>query len=221
MNISIAPEVQNLCPDLELHCLQFKVEVKSDYPELLDLIKKAEEEISANIRVEDIREKPAIAAARKAYKAIGKDPARYRLSAEALLRRTIQGKGLYKINNVVDLLNLISIRSGISIGGYDVDKTEADIELGIGTASEEYQAIGRGALNIEFMPVLRDAQGAFGSPTSDSTRTMVSDSTKHFLMVFFCFNGKNASYIQEAVEATIYFMAKYANGHLLKMERIS
>lgn len=220
MRINIHEEVRQKCPELVLHTVQANVQLQAEYPELLDLIKKAEEEISSSLPIEAISKKPAISAARKGYKALGKDPARYRLSAEALLRRTVQKKGLYQINNVVDLLNLVSIRSGISIGGYDVTKLQGDIELGIGKANEAYEGIGRGALNIEFMPVLRDEQGAFGSPTSDSVRTMVNPETAHFLMVFFCFNGQKANYIQEAIETTMYLLAKYAAASDLKINRI-
>lgn len=118
---------------------------------------------------------------------MGKEPSRYRLSAEALARRVLSGKGLYKVCNVVDLLNLISLETGYSIGGYDADQIQGEIRLGKGQKDEAYQAIGRGALNIENLPVCRDALGAFGNPTSDSVRTMVQANTKNFLMIFFHF----------------------------------
>jgi DNA/RNA-binding domain of Phe-tRNA-synthetase-like protein len=101
-----------------------------------------------------------------------------------LLRRVFKGKGLYQVNNVVDLLNLTSVKSGFSIGGYDVGKIEGEIQLSIGKAGEPYKAIGRGELNIEFLPTFRDQKGPFGSPTSDSVRTMITPKTEQFLMRF-------------------------------------
>ncbi|MCB0515919.1 MAG: phenylalanine--tRNA ligase beta subunit-related protein [Chitinophagales bacterium] len=130
-------------------------------------------------------------ATRKAYKLLGKDPSRYRPSAEALRRRIAKGQSLYSINNVVDILNAISAHSGFSIGGYDVAKIEGNnIFLSIGTADDVYEALGRGLLNIEYLPVLRNTEGrAFGSPTSDSVLTSIDAQTQDFLWVFFDFGG--------------------------------
>jgi DNA/RNA-binding domain of Phe-tRNA-synthetase-like protein len=132
---------------------------------------------------------PQVAAARRAYRALGKDPARYRPSAEALLRRLVQGKGLTSINAVVDANNLISLRTGLSIGAYDADCLEAPLLLRKGRAGEPYEAIGRGLLNIENLPVLSDARGPFGSPTSDSERSMITGETRRLLMVLFGFHA--------------------------------
>ena len=156
---------------------------------LLSLISKELSNIQSTLEVTEINKIPTIQSSREGYKTLGKEPSRYRLSAEALLRRIVKGKGLYHINNAVDALNLVSAKSGFSIGGYDVDKIEGSIKLGIGKNGEPYQAIGRGALNIEYLPVFRDDLGAFGSPTSDSVRTMVTEKTTKFLMLFFNFGG--------------------------------
>ena len=137
---------------------------------------------------ESIKQWPSIREARRVYKALGKDPSRYRPSAEALLRRVVSGKSLYRINNAVDLLNLVSLESGYSIGGYDADRISGGIRLQRG-GIEPYEAIGRGALNVEALPVLYDDQGPFGSPTSDSVRTMVRSETRRFLWVVFGFGA--------------------------------
>jgi DNA/RNA-binding domain of Phe-tRNA-synthetase-like protein len=94
---------------------------------------------------------------------------------------------LYQINNVVDQLNLVSIATGFSIGGYDSDHIQGDVCFGIGRLGEPYSGIGRGELNIENLPVFRDGLGAFGTPTSDSQRTEVTAKTNHFLMILIDF----------------------------------
>lgn len=164
-------------------------------------------QIRQTLVVEDISKISVIDAARKAYKACGKDPARYRLSAEALLRRVVSGKELYQINNVVDQLNLVSITSGFSIGGYDAAKIQGDISFGIGVAGEPYQGIGRGELNIEGLPVFRDGLGAFGTPTSDSQRTEVSGQTSRFLMILIDFGGDDQ--LETAKQMAISLLKKY------------
>jgi len=217
--LSIKNIVQKKCPTLELGYIQCTVKVTEDYSELLQFIESELSILQEKIKIEDISKLPTIQSSRKGYKALGKDPARYRLSAEALLRRVIKGKGLYQINNVVDLLNLVSTKSGYSIGGYDADKIDGSIELGIGKKEEPYQAIGRGDLNIECLPVFRDSLGAFGSPTSDSTRTMVTPKTSHFLMLIFNF-GKHENLSEVMEEASDWFI-KYANAEILKKSIIS
>lgn len=131
---------------------------------------------------------PEISETRLFYKMCGKDPSRYRPSADSLRRRLVKNLGLYKVNNVVDILNYISLKSGISIGGYDRDKIEGDIFFDTGNREDVYTGIGRGPLNIENLPVLRDSAGPFGSPTSDSIRTSIDLRSRHILFVFFCFN---------------------------------
>lgn len=128
-----------------------------------------------------------IAAARKTYKMLGKDPSRYRPSAESLMRRLVQGKGIYRINNVVDTNNLISLKTGFSIGTYDVKSLEPPIVFRKGETDEGYKAIGRGRLNLENLPIFVDGAGPFGSPTSDSERSLISMDTDELLMVIIGF----------------------------------
>lgn len=130
---------------------------------------------------------PAVTATRQAYKALGKDPARYRPAAEALLRRVAQGKGLGSVGNVVDVNNLVSLETGFSIGTYDAARLAPPLVFRRGRAGESYAGIGRGPLNLEGLPVLADAQGPFGSPTSDSMRSRIDHGTARVLMVLIGF----------------------------------
>jgi DNA/RNA-binding domain of Phe-tRNA-synthetase-like protein len=137
-----------------------------------------------------VLESPQFLATRAAYKSLGKDPARYRGSAEALLRRIISGKGLPQINPVVDIINLVSVESRLSIGLYDLAHIEGDITFRVGRAGETYKGIGKYDLNLEGLPVFSDARGPHGSPTSDSERTMVTSNTSHVLAIIISFGGK-------------------------------
>ena len=188
--ISIENILKDACPEIRLGVLLMKVNIAPSGEPLQRVIESTLSEKSVQLGTEDISKIPSLNATRQAYKTLGKDPSRYRPSAEALLRRAVKGKGLYQVNNVVDALNLVSVQSGFSIGGYDFEKIKGAIQLGRGEANEPYQAIGRGELNIEGLPVLRDETSAFGSPTSDSIRTMVTQETKVFLSIVFGF-GKN------------------------------
>ena len=151
-----------------------------------------EEEI---LRLPDSRavlESPEIQTTRAAYKALGKDPARYRGSAEALLRRVIAGKGLPRINAVVDIINLVSVESRLPVGLYDLAHVSGDIVFRAGRTGETYKGIGKYDLNLEGLPVFCDALGPHGSPTSDSERTMVTSATTHVLAIIISFGGASA-----------------------------
>lgn len=188
-------------------CIEADVQVAASTNGLLNEINFLTGQLSQSLTIENISKLPAIAAARKAYKACGKDPARYRLSAEALLRRVVLGKGLYQISNVVDQLNLVSISTGFSIGGYDVSHIQGDICLGIGRSGEPYSGIGRGELNIENLPVFRDELGAFGTPTSDSQRTEVTTETQRFLMILIDFGGNDQ--LEDARQMAMRLLKEY------------
>ena len=217
--LTVSEKLWNLCPDMQLLCIECNVEVAKLNDDLWPVIDRRCSDLSVVLKTEDIKAHPAIAAARQAYKACGKDPARYRLSAEALLRRVVSGKKLYQINCVVDLLNLVSITTGFSIGGYDAEKIEGTVEMGIGKADELYKGLGRGELNIEGLPVFRDSKGAFGSSTSDSERTGVTGSTKRFLMIIVSYGGREG--LEEAGEMAVECLKQYAAGDQFKMDLIS
>lgn len=187
IEVSISPEFHSKWPTMALGCIECNVVVKSENESLWKKIDETCFEIQSSLKVEEICEVPAILSTRKAYRALGKDPARYRPSAEALMRRVVKGYGLYRVNNVVDIVNLVSLVTGFSIGGYDLEKIQTPVFLSVGKNDDIYEGIGRGELNIEELPVLRDRLGAYGSPTSDSTRTSVDVDTRKFLMVIFGF----------------------------------
>jgi DNA/RNA-binding domain of Phe-tRNA-synthetase-like protein len=189
LEVIISDKIKKSLPEIRLGCIKAVVKVLPSTQELLTLIDETCNHIKNHLLIEKVSKINIIEDTKIAYRQLGKDPSRYRPSAEALTRRVVQGKGLYRVNNIVDTLNVISIKHGFSIGGYDLQKINGKIVLGIGKLDEPYNAIGRGMLNIEHLPVLRDSIGAFGSPTSDSLRTMVSDETMDFLMVFFDFSG--------------------------------
>ena len=177
------------CPKTTLGCVTAEVEAPAPPEALVAELNKCEQAILRLPEPRQVLESPQILATRAAYKAMGKDPARYRGSAEALLRRVIAGKGLPRINAVVDIINLVSVESRLPIGLYDVAHVSGDVVFRAGRAGETYKGIGKYDLNLEGLPVFCDAIGPYGSPTSDSERTMVTSETKKVLAVIISFAG--------------------------------
>ena len=188
-DIMIDSEMKKLWENSALGCIRCKVKVEESSKELLQEIDDFSKELQNTIqKVPDIPKREEIAAARRAYRAFGKDPSRYRCSAEAMCRRIVQGKGLYHINNVVDCGNLFSIRTGYSLGIYDAEKIEEKIIWRVAPEGTCYKGIGKDEINVEFLPVLEDENGPFGNPTSDSVCTRVTEETTEILAVVFRFS---------------------------------
>ncbi len=177
-------------------------------PELWREIDEYTLQLRAKYTVADVKLLPAIHATRNAYKIAGKDPNRYRPSAEALMRRLINGNELYKISTLVDLINLVSLKTGYSIGGFDNDKIVGTPTLGVGEEEEKFEGIGRGLLNIAGLPVYRDEVGGIGTPTSDEVRTSITLDTVNTFIIINGYSGIEG--LQEVIDYTTELLKKYA-----------
>lgn len=203
MKVIVSNEIEQICSEFVGACLEAEV-VNTPYHEALwSEIEAMGDRFRQELTTESLKELTSIAATRRVYKACGKDPSRYRPASEALIRRVLQGKELYRRDTLVDLVNLASIAYGYSIGGFDADKFVGDtLTLGIGREGEPYEGIGRGNINIQGLPVYRDAQGGVGTPTSDNERTKMTIETRHLLVLINGYDGneqrvrENAEYIQ-------------------------
>lgn len=214
--ISISEEIKKCCPQYRGIAVYAEV-VNTAYSEdLWQEINDFTKQLRDTETIESIKQQSAIIATREAYRACGKDPSRYRPSAEALRRRLLRGLELYQIDTLVDLINLVSLRTGYSIGGFDADKIAGrNLCLGIGLEGESFEGIGRGTLNIECMPVIRDELGGIGTPTSDHERTKMSVSTQHILVVINGYSGNEG--LSEAAEMTISLLCRYASAQNYKV----
>jgi DNA/RNA-binding domain of Phe-tRNA-synthetase-like protein len=123
--------------------------------------------------------------ARELYRSLSMDPTKTRPSSEALLRRVMLGKGLSRVNSLVDAVNLCSLRLLLPFGLYDIDRLAPPIVFRLGRQGEYYEGIRKESIHIEARPVLADEKGAFGNPSSDSLRTAISEGTRKALLVVF------------------------------------
>jgi DNA/RNA-binding domain of Phe-tRNA-synthetase-like protein len=216
MKITIDPKLKAKCPRTALACVTARVETGATPAALLEEMKLRESEIQKLPFPRGVLAAPQVESTRAAYKALGKDPARYRGSAEALLRRMVAGKGLPQINSVVDVINLVSVESRLPIGLYDLGHVTGEIVFRAGLAGETYKGIGKYDLNLEGLPIFCDTAGPHGSPTSDSERTMVTAATKEVLAVIVSFGGvENLSRWTERIST---LLAQHAAGKDLKSE---
>ncbi|WP_293668761.1 phenylalanine--tRNA ligase beta subunit-related protein [uncultured Parabacteroides sp.] len=220
IQVSISEEVSNACPDLQVLVIACQVRNTEPDERLWQEIEAEEAAVRATVKLEQINKWLPIQATRQAYKRLGKDPNRYRPSAEALRRRILRELPLYKVDTLVDLINLVSIRSGYSIGGFDADKIEGGkLVLGVGREGELYHGIGRGELNIAGLPVYRDAIGGIGTPTSDEERTKIGLDTTSLLMILNGYSGLDG--LIDAGKYAAGLLSKYVSATNIEMELVS
>jgi DNA/RNA-binding domain of Phe-tRNA-synthetase-like protein len=219
MRISIDPQLKAKAPRVALGVVTATVHVGDSPAELLEALTAAEAKINELPEPRAVLESPPVLATRAGYRALGKDPARYRGSAEALLRRVLSGKNLPHINVVVDIINLVSVHSRLSIGLYDLGKVEGDIVFRAGRAGESYKGIGKYDLNLEDLPLFSDSLGPHGSPTSDSERTMVTPETTRVAAILISLAGSEN--LDRWLQMLADLFQKYAVGRDLSTEIVS
>lgn len=215
ITIQISDEILTVCPHFSFATIQCKV-INTPYNnDLWKEIERFSEEFRTTHKMPDINKRTTIFATRQVYKKLGKDPNRYRPSAEAMCRRIVKGESLYQIDTLVDLINLVSLKSGYSIGGFDADRIAGThLTLGVGVADEKFDAIGRGLLNIEGLPVYRDEVGGIGTPTSDEERTKIFPDTSNLFMIINGYSGKEG--LQETVDYAIDLLTRFADAKEIK-----
>ncbi len=188
--VSIDKELFSVYPEIRLGLLRFHADVKAPDNHFWDYMNtEILPQVRSSIEDKEWSEIPGIRGSRAAYKAFGRNPGRYRVSSEALIRRVRRGDELYHINSVVDVNNLVSVKSGLSVGSYDLGQVHGAIRLRKAERGEGYTGIGKDFLDMENMLVLADDDGIFGSSMSDSTRAMVTENAKDILVLIYCFEN--------------------------------
>lgn len=208
--IIIDERIKAVCPDMKIGVIRAKVTNSDTSAELWSEIERESDVIKQQYELLEINKRPAVAQTRTLYRALGKDPNRYRVASEALCRRVIRGLGLYRIDTLVDLINLVSMKTGYAISGLDGDKLVGNVlSMGVGEEGEEYHGIGRGLLNISGMPVYRDAVGGVATPTSDEERTKITIDTCTLQMNINGFGPEMP--MEKAVAWSVELLQKYAH----------
>lgn len=186
MKIEFSKIIQKKIPGLKLGLLEAKnVEIRKKS----DLVITQYSELETFIKNKFAENPPSsdevVSVVRRMYRKIGWEPTKYRPSSEAMIRRFLKDKGLYRINNFVDLGNVASTRFHLPMGLYDLDKINGTIIIDVGKEDETYEGISKELIHASGKLILRDENGIFGNPTADSKRTCLSENTKNVLALFF------------------------------------
>lgn len=201
---------------VEAEQLQFQLHDPGLWTMLEELCEHLRHEFKGKVAAD----RAEIAATRRAYRALGDDPTRYRPANEALLRRVLSRRALPQINTVVDINNYVSLASGFAIGCYDVAQIDGAVTARAGCDGEQYAPIGKAAVDAANRLVLADEQGIFGSPTADSQRTTVTPATRHVVFVIFGFESSQAA-LHQAVEQVAELLRRFCAASILDRRILS
>lgn len=211
IHIRYSQEFASICPLFRVAVLEATIQANTYSEGLNQALVETSRWVRSEFDLSSWKTRSSIASTRLAYKQCGKDPNRYRPAAEQLGRRLINGQDLYRVNAVVDWGNLVSLHTGFSIGVFDRTKIVSDeVLLRLGLDADRYEGIGRGLLNIDRLPTYADAQGAFATPTSDSERTKIEDST-YSLLIFINDFSSEEGLLEEAVTYAKNSLESYFN----------
>lgn len=166
-------------------------------------------EAEARVRISPPEESAAV---RAMYRKVAIDPTKTRPSNEALLRRVRKGDTIPRINSAVDIVNWCSLEFQLPYGLYDSSKISGAVTLRRGNEGESYPGIRKDAVNVGGRIAVADGLGAFGNPTSDSARTMVTPAVTDLLVVIYAPIEIAAPQLQRVTEITAERMSRILGG---------
>ncbi len=168
-------------------------------------------EIRKKTRSEDIRDDPVFRAYRDLYWRFGMDPTKTRVSSEALVRRIVVGEDLWRISDLVDVVNLASAYHKIPIGLVDVSQIVGQLRVRTARVGEVFRRIGGSEIVCRGREiVLADDLKivCFGYASYDSDLTRVTNKTRNVLVILYGAPGVE-SVMSSAVDVTLQMLSRW------------
>jgi DNA/RNA-binding domain of Phe-tRNA-synthetase-like protein len=81
---------------------------------------------------------------RRAFRAFGANPTKYRSASEALLRRLTKKGDIPSIIGLVDLANMVSIRYALPVAAFNTQEVQGPITVHFSDGTEWFKPLGRG-----------------------------------------------------------------------------
>ncbi len=215
MNYRISEDLRNLLPLFDV--IAYEIEFTEDFNAMIkskevdEYLDKMYVEYPTLYNYDEITKIPKLKITRDGYKKMGKDPSHTRPACEALLRRIVKGNSLYRLGDVIDVGNILSILTLRSVCVVDLDKINGDVVIRLGKKEDIYEGINRGLINVTNIPVYTDNIGPFGCPTSDTLRTCVTSSTKRILVMIICFDESEKDLDEEKLVSLYKTFTKIKN----------
>ncbi|MGG1675977.1 B3/4 domain-containing protein [Neobacillus sp. NRS-1170] len=186
MEIQVSSDLFKEIPHFKLGVIEYKGITVGDSPQMLKgRLQMFQESIYFDLEDKNVTDLSGIQEWRAIFKRIGKDPNRYRHSAEALYRRVQKQNYLSSVQSAIDINNFFSLQYQVPIGIYDLNRLEGHVEIRLGAEGEEYIGLNGRSNSLERLIVASDKKGPFGSPFVDSARTPVTLDTMNALQIVY------------------------------------
>ncbi|MCR2821129.1 B3/B4 domain-containing protein [Lederbergia panacisoli] len=218
MEINLDPQLSMALPEFKVGIIHYKNIIVEESPQMLKgRLQLFQESLFFDLEDTNINDYDEIKEWRMIFKRLGKDPNRYRPSAEALYRRVKKQQFLPSMNSAADINNFFSLKYKIPIGIYDTGKIKGDIVLRIGEKAEIYEGLNGRENQLEHLLLSADEEGPFGSPFVDSTRTAVTNNTTNALQIVYLPSTLTANSAKELL-TSLSLMFTQINGGEAKTE---
>ena len=186
MEIRISPELCSLFPAFKVGVIHYQNIQVGESPQMVKgRLQLFQESIFFDLEEKNVTDLAGIKEWRQIFKECGKDPNRYRHSAEALYRRVKKQDYLQPVNSSTDINNFFSLQYEIPIGIYDSDQLNGNLEIRKGAEDEEYIGLNGRMNSLKHLIVSVDDEGPFGSPFVDSERTCMMEKTKNAVQIVY------------------------------------
>jgi len=186
LEIQVSTEIVEKIPGFKLGIIEYSGITIGASPQMVKgRLQLFQESIFFELEDKQVTDLPGIQVWRSIFKKLGKDPNRYRHSAEALFRRIQKQNYLPSVQSAIDLNNFFSLQYQVPIGIYDRDRLGDSVSIRLGQSGEEYHGLNGRVNSLEHLIVSADAAGPFGSPFVDSDRAPVTLNTTNALQIIY------------------------------------
>ena len=183
-----------------------ELNVGQSTPSFEEYEKETFKEIRSQLTLEQAKDDPIFRSYRDLYWSFGMDPTKLRVSSEAVLRRILKGMNLWRISDIVDIVNLASAYHKIPIGLIDASKLKGDLHIRTAFNGEVFQRIGGKTIMCrgrEIVVADKEKIVCFGYATHDSERTMITKDSSRVLVLLYGAEVVTSSVMDEALKVTL------------------
>ncbi|MEM2871803.1 MAG: phenylalanine--tRNA ligase beta subunit-related protein [Candidatus Caldarchaeum sp.] len=222
MKLFFSTEVLNAFKGLCVFLLEFSGVSQGRQSHELDVfVESAVEDVRRTFRLETLPQNPLVRAYRGFFWSIGIDPTKTRPSAEALLRRVLQGKAFPRVNTLVDVYNVVSMKQVVPIAALDIDKISGTLMMRFAREGEAFQGIGMDkphTLSGRELVVQDDEKLVAVYPYRDAETTKVSEHSRNVLFMVCGVPEVETSYLEETSSILAEAVKKFSGGVCISKE---
>ena len=175
-------------------------------PSFEEYEKETFKELRSQLTLDEAKDDPIFRSYRDLYWTFGMDPTKQRVSSEAVLRRILKGLNLWRISDIVDIINLASAYHKIPIGLIDASKLKGDLFIRTAANGEVFQRIGGKTIvcrGREIVVADDEKIVCFGYATHDSERTMITKDSSNVIVLLYGAEVITDAIMDEALKVTL------------------